>query len=163
MLLRQYGSTALPLTLGIDEGLGIGSLWSGAASGIRGRSHLCFIDMASRSTLKETLGLIRSYSDILDMVVENRELSLDVGGTNSKASKPFGSIELGDSKREYGFGSDRTCEPDSLLGLCDGLFQHTIQIQGLGGPGNEKGKLVLVQDASSQNRASSDSTSLAAS
>ena len=91
----------LPLTLGIDEGLGIGSLRSVAAStSIRGRGHLCFIDMASRSALKEMFGLIRSYSNILDMVVENPEMSLDVGGTNSKANKPFGSMELGDSKRE---------------------------------------------------------------
>ena len=83
----------LPLTLGIDEGLGIGSLRSVAAStSIRGRGHLCFIDMASRSALKETLSLIGSYSDVLDMVIENRELSLDMGETNSKASKPFGSI-----------------------------------------------------------------------
>ena len=59
----------------IDESLGIVSL-SGWSAVIRGRTHLSFIYMTSWSALEEAFRLISPNGDILDMVIQNRELSL---------------------------------------------------------------------------------------
>ena len=79
LVLSRRNDKVLSLALSIDEGLGITGLWSDAASSIRGRSNLGFIHMGSRSTtLEKMFRLVSSYSDILDVVIEDGKLSLGV-------------------------------------------------------------------------------------
>ena len=84
------------------------SLEGCGASSIRGRGHLSFIQVASRSTLEKTFRLISLNGDILDVVIEDGKLGLGVARTNSNGCKPFRSVKLRNDKREYCIVGART-------------------------------------------------------
>jgi hypothetical protein len=96
-------------------------------------SHFGFMRTTS-ARLKKFLGLIRTGSNILDMVVEDGETGHDVGGSLSDRSKSFSSIKVRDSQREDGLGSDSASEPLAFLRITNAMDNNRFQIKKFGGP-----------------------------